>query len=969
MPMHGIMSAITTAHCAVQLGFDRALRVIGEGNPKILEESIGKDDFISPLSIAMQGGKAKCLQVIVDIVGKAKIAKQIRGPKSTLRGGTLCHMSAQFGHVNVMKVLVDVAGPGILTVQAQNKFGDTPAHCAAETGQVGSLRYIASVAGPRALRARTFNNGMTPAYKAVTGGCLKADTVLRELTATGVDLGEDVAKHEECLRVIFDHCGPQALLEPTHQGFTPAAAAVEGGLFGCLQIIADCCGAEAFLCADHGGTSPAIWAAVKRSTESLRLIIDTGGEAALKDMSQDGTGAPICAAAQHNFLEGISMIVEVIGKDCLRQAYRGDHAVTPGHIAATNGHPAVLEMIAQLAGPEALAIPMGDRDDFHGGLLPIHFAAMANERDDNDTVGNAGHIQCIHTIARLLGPQIVHAIAGSNKTPAFYAAYNGKLDTLQSLVEISGDDEKLLREAATSAAGLGHVSILQYVASKLGATCFKSSNYYDDLTSVPPMYSAAFAGRVQALKYMATFGEADLHEPRDRKTRQSLAHRACINGHSLVLEFLGETCGVSILRHKNAAFQTSVYVQRLDGSQPEVGQRQFGETCLSQLQNAQGIVSEAMSAEMRALLRSDEPIKFEQTPQPACLTHLTKLLDVPDQLQLLVTAEQRLLFAKIVTTCTVPIAESAESAIPKYASYKLLWRVRAELEPLVARLKNKGNDLFRAGRYDTALGMYESALRECNYSNTSRAVLLSNSAQCQIKLQQWEAALSAANMALQLDPDSAKAKRRAELARTEVEKAAVAEEESSDAEYDEVHDEWDDTYGRLKLDYQLWVASALDQNFDKVQKLLLRGANIDSQQAQECSILGPERLQTPLKRGKTLQTPLHWAVRCGATDLIALLLKCGADPNIAEADTPDYPGAGGLTPLMLSLGQGRLGYVVDVVTREECSSLDICTLLLNHGANSRRQLVILLHHHPLPLAGVSIGMERGCQQNDSLANG
>ena len=25
--------------------------------------------------------------------------------------------------------------------------------------------------------------------------------------------------------------------------------------------------------------------------------------------------------------------------------------------------------------------------------------------------------------------------------------------------------------------------------------------------------------------------------------------------------------------------------------------------------------------------------------------------------------------------------------------------------------------------------------------------------------------------------------------------------------------------------------------------------------------------------------------------------------------------------------------------------------------------------HPLPLVGVSIGMERGCQQNDSLANG
>ena len=31
--------------------------------------------------------------------------------------------------------------------------------------------------------------------------------------------------------------------------------------------------------------------------------------------------------------------------------------------------------------------------------------------------------------------------------------------------------------------------------------------------------------------------------------------------------------------------------------------------------------------------------------------------------------------------------------------------------------------------------------------------------------------------------------------------------------------------------------------------------------------------------------------------------------------------------------------------------------------------VVVLLHLPLPLAGVSIGMERGCQQNDSLADG
>ena len=30
---------------------------------------------------------------------------------------------------------------------------------------------------------------------------------------------------------------------------------------------------------------------------------------------------------------------------------------------------------------------------------------------------------------------------------------------------------------------------------------------------------------------------------------------------------------------------------------------------------------------------------------------------------------------------------------------------------------------------------------------------------------------------------------------------------------------------------------------------------------------------------------------------------------------------------------------------------------------------VILLHPPLPLLGVSIGMERGCQQNDSIADG
>ena len=45
------------------------------------------------------------------------------------------------------------------------------------------------------------------------------------------------------------------------------------------------------------------------------------------------------------------------------------------------------------------------------------------------------------------------------------------------------------------------------------------------------------------------------------------------------------------------------------------------------------------------------------------------------------------------------------------------------------------------------------------------------------------------------------------------------------------------------------------------------------------------------------------------------------------------------------------------------------TLHRRHGAGSLTYPSVILLHPPLPLVGVSIGMKRGRQQNDSLADG
>ena len=68
---------------------------------------------------------------------------------------------------------------------------------------------------------------------------------------------------------------------------------------------------------------------------------------------------------------------------------------------------------------------------------------------------------------------------------------------------------------------------------------------------------------------------------------------------------------------------------------------------------------------------------------------------------------------------------------------------------------------------------------------------------------------------------------------------------------------------------------------------------------------------------------------------------------------------------------GHVGELMAIMTHPQMLALHRC--VLGCGSSDAVRLAVgetvILLHPPLPQTGVSIGIERGCQQNDSLANG
>ena len=81
-------------------------------------------------------------------------------------------------------------------------------------------------------------------------------------------------------------------------------------------------------------------------------------------------------------------------------------------------------------------------------------------------------------------------------------------------------------------------------------------------------------------------------------------------------------------------------------------------------------------------------------------------------------------------------------------------------------LKAEGNAEFRAGRHAAAVAKYKAALKKKTLEASLRSSLLCNVAVCQVKLEQWEEAITAASECLRGDGAEAKTRAKALLFRS-----------------------------------------------------------------------------------------------------------------------------------------------------------------------------------------------------------
>ncbi|XP_033096200.1 protein unc-45 homolog B-like isoform X2 [Anneissia japonica] len=94
------------------------------------------------------------------------------------------------------------------------------------------------------------------------------------------------------------------------------------------------------------------------------------------------------------------------------------------------------------------------------------------------------------------------------------------------------------------------------------------------------------------------------------------------------------------------------------------------------------------------------------------------------------------------------------------------------------RIKQKGNDFFKAGKYDDALACYTEALKLSPSGSKERAVFFKNRSACHLKLEKYEKAAQDASSALDIEPADIKALFRKCLALEKLEKHAEAYKEA-----------------------------------------------------------------------------------------------------------------------------------------------------------------------------------------------
>uniref|UniRef100_A0A8C9WXT8 Ankyrin repeat domain 28 n=1 Tax=Sander lucioperca TaxID=283035 RepID=A0A8C9WXT8_SANLU len=391
----------------------------------------------------------------------------VRAPVSPL------HLAAYHGHHHAMEVLVQ----SLLDLDVRNSQGRTPLDLAAFKGHVECVDVLINQGA--SILVKDFALKRTPIHAAATNG------------------------HSECLRLLIGNADLQSAVD--------------------IQ--------------DGNGQTPLMLSVLSGHTDCVYSLLNKGANVEAKDKWAR-------TALHRGAVTGHEECVEALLQHSANFLVRDCKGRTPVHLAAACGHIGVLGGLLHAAQSVETLPVLTDNQ----GYTPLHWACYN------------GHDTCVEV---LLEQEVFHKAEGSSFSPLHCAVIHDNEGAAEMLIDtlgpaiVNAKDGKN-RTPLHAAAFTDHVECLQLLLSHNSQV-----NNVDDAGKTPLMM-AAENGQTNAVELLVSSAKADL--TLQDVVKNTALHLACSKGHEtsalLILEKITDR---NLINATNAALQTPLHVAARNG--------------------------------------------------------------------------------------------------------------------------------------------------------------------------------------------------------------------------------------------------------------------------------------------------------------------------------------------------------------------------------------------------------------------
>jgi len=254
---------------------------------------------------------------------------------NSIDGATPLHNAAKFGHLEVVKFLVEKGGADVESKDSE--YGQTPVSYAAEDGHLEVVKFLVKEAGAD-----------------VESKDLIQKTPLRWAAENG---------HVEAVKFLVEEAGADVEAKDSDYGQTPLSCAAENGHLEAVKFLVEEGGANVES-KDEDGQTPLSFAAGHGHLAIVKFLVEEGGaDVESKDLVQM---TPLSYAAWNGHLEVVKVLVKKGGANV---ESKSNSEMTPLSFAAGRGHLEVVKFLVKEGGADV------ESKDGEWGLTPLSFAA------------------------------------------------------------------------------------------------------------------------------------------------------------------------------------------------------------------------------------------------------------------------------------------------------------------------------------------------------------------------------------------------------------------------------------------------------------------------------------------------------------------------------------------------------------------------------------------------------------------